>query len=54
MGLWDSHWDSLNGYSVSNAIITGTSPNPLPPTPPPPACNDTNPNPQPIPKYLKI
>lgn len=52
MGLWDSHWDSLNNYQSSNAIISGKAPNPLPPTPPPAACNDTqppNPNP-PIPK----
>lgn len=21
MGLWDSHWDALNSYSLSNAII---------------------------------
>lgn len=35
--LWDSHWDSLNSYSLSNTILTASTNTPLTPNPPAPS-----------------
>lgn len=43
MMIWDSHWDQLNQFNISNTIIRGRDYNPIDPLPPvtPSLCNTT-------------
>jgi chitinase len=37
--IWDSHWDSSNGFNISNSVLTSYNSTPLtPPTPAPIVC----------------
>jgi len=42
--IWDSHWDALNQYNMSNLILTSSSTTPLTPNPPttPSICSSTS------------
>lgn len=34
MGMWDSHWDKLNNFNISNTIIAGADTSMVTPTTP--------------------